>query len=97
MQRPRVNWLGHSSSAPALLAALYRRTPTNEYVFILGLIVWRSSTATHWLVFENDEPGLFGRVYIVEKVDDPAFNPTVVLHTRLDGDSDESKPISFTD
>ncbi|PPQ87857.1 hypothetical protein CVT25_009509 [Psilocybe cyanescens] len=60
-----VNWLGYKNNSPQLFAVLYKnRTP---YVkFIPALLIWRSNSTTDWLIFAEDEPDIFGRVYVTD-------------------------------
>lgn len=89
MRRHGVNWLGHKSSSPKLRAALYKRTHAEHYRFIPGLIIWRDTSTTDWLVFDETNPDLFGRVYVIDILESPSRS-AVIPHNQLDPDDDYS-------
>ena len=80
-----INWLGWGDgTSPTLLAALYKyRTP--QVMCIPALLIWfNDNPSSTWLIFENDEPGLFGRVYVSDE-DDPVIDGEIPgLDTNID-------------
>lgn len=62
-RRYGVNWLGYRSESPQLLAVICQHK-TPDVKFIPGLLIWRAFTTTEWLIFDQDDDTLFGRVYV---------------------------------
>jgi len=57
-----VNWLAYNFNSPSLLAMIYKHgTPDAKY--IPALLIFKDYRST-WLVFDRDEPDLFGRVFV---------------------------------
>ncbi|KAH9487401.1 hypothetical protein JR316_0001476 [Psilocybe cubensis] len=94
-KRSGVNWMAYKRHSPQLLAPVYRQcTPFAK--FVPGLLIWRQSGLTDWLIFDKDEPEVFGRVYITDLVE--FEDPAVIPHERqkmLD-DDDDPIPISVS-
>ncbi|KAH9487365.1 hypothetical protein JR316_0001440 [Psilocybe cubensis] len=67
-RRPGVNWLGYAPTNPHLYAVVYRRG-TPDVKVIPALLIWRETSITDWLIFDQDEPDLFGRVYVNDFID----------------------------
>ncbi|KJA17325.1 hypothetical protein HYPSUDRAFT_46521 [Hypholoma sublateritium FD-334 SS-4] len=89
MRRHGVNWLGHKNSSPQVLAALYKRMPAEDYKFIPGLIIWRGVHTTDWLILDETDPDLFGRVYVIDLRESFA-RTSVIPHNQLDPNDDYS-------
>ncbi|KAF9560317.1 hypothetical protein CPC08DRAFT_708127 [Agrocybe pediades] len=78
-----VSWLGYSK--PLLLALVYSKgAPAIQDNLMPALLVWRTSEHTHWLLFDKDEPGLFGRVLIITYPELPSYYPTLEMYDRDD-------------
>jgi len=64
-----VNWMSYCS--PMLLSLGYKEG-TLKPRFIPALLLWKTGHSTCWLIFENDIPGLFGRVLMTQVYEDEA-------------------------
>ncbi|KAH9487363.1 hypothetical protein JR316_0001438 [Psilocybe cubensis] len=64
-RRPGVNWLGYVPTNPHLSAVVYR-SGTPDVKVIPALLIWRENSITNWLIFDQDEPDLFGRIYATD-------------------------------
>ncbi|PPQ87852.1 hypothetical protein CVT25_009504 [Psilocybe cyanescens] len=84
-----VNWLGYNNQSPQLFAVLYKNQ-TPQVKFIPALLIWRESCTTDWLVFAEDEPDIFGRVYVTNVMEgEEASNIAHGRYPDSDDDSDD--------
>ncbi|PPQ87856.1 hypothetical protein CVT25_009508 [Psilocybe cyanescens] len=84
-----VNWLGYNNESPQLFAVLYKNQ-TPQVKFIPALLIWRESHTTDWLVFAEDEPDIFGRVYVTDVMEgEKSSIITNGRHPDYDDDSDD--------
>jgi len=60
---PGVNWLAYKFETPELLALVYDYGTPNAK-FIPALPIFRDVDNTTWLIFDKDERGVFGRVFV---------------------------------
>lgn len=58
-----VKWIAYRSCLPPTPGTVLKQAIPSE-TFILGLFIWRNATETEWLVFEQGEPDIFGRVIL---------------------------------
>ncbi|KAH9487450.1 hypothetical protein JR316_0001526 [Psilocybe cubensis] len=87
-RRSGVYWVAYKKHSPQLLAPVYRQhTPYAK--FVPGLLIWRRSHLTEWLIFDEDEPELFGRVYVTSLLE--LEKSGVIPHERqkIPDDDDE--------
>ncbi|PPQ83853.1 hypothetical protein CVT25_000913 [Psilocybe cyanescens] len=91
MRRYGVNWLGYKGDSPELLAVIYKQK-TPDVKFVPGLLVWRAYTFTEWLIFDEDEPSLFGRVYVTDFME--LESSAVIPHERQPKPEDYDYPES---
>ncbi|KAH9487403.1 hypothetical protein JR316_0001478 [Psilocybe cubensis] len=91
-RRCGANWVAYNRHSPQLLAPVYRQhTPFAK--FVPGLLIWRQGSSTEWLIFDKDEPELFGRVYVTDRLENE--KPAVIPHERQKiPDDDDDEPIS---
>ncbi|KAH9487407.1 hypothetical protein JR316_0001482 [Psilocybe cubensis] len=91
-RRCGVNWVAYKMHSPQLLAPVYRqRTPFAK--FVPGLLIWRQGISTEWLIFDKDEPELFGCVYVTNRLENE--KPAVIPHERQKiPDYDDDEPSS---
>uniref|UniRef100_A0A8H7YBE1 F-box domain-containing protein n=1 Tax=Psilocybe cubensis TaxID=181762 RepID=A0A8H7YBE1_PSICU len=68
-RRPGINWFGYAPTCPHLSAVVYK-SGTPDVKVIPALLIWREHVITDWLVFDQDEPDLFGRVYVTDYMED---------------------------
>lgn len=57
-----VNWIAYRLFSPQLSALVYKQDSPDERL-IQGHLIWRVPMQTDWLIFEQDDPHLFGCVY----------------------------------
>ncbi|KAF4616464.1 hypothetical protein D9613_008751 [Agrocybe pediades] len=85
-----VNWLAYlPGGSPSLLKVLHRY-PSGSHVdhWIPALLCWKLQHRASWLIFEKDEPDLFGRVMVI---DTESADPPLVCRLPLTADrKDES-------
>ncbi|KAH9487449.1 hypothetical protein JR316_0001525 [Psilocybe cubensis] len=86
-RRDGVNWVAYKSHSPQLLAPVYRQCTPNAK-FVPGLLIWRHNYRTEWLIFDKDEPKLFGRVYVI-KLMEFQMPPCIPHERRLTAEDDE--------
>ncbi|PPQ83852.1 hypothetical protein CVT25_000912 [Psilocybe cyanescens] len=94
MRRYGVNWLGYRNNSPELLAVICNHK-TPDVKFIPGLLIWRAFTTTEWLIFDQEDIALFGRVYITDFM--KLESSVVIPHDRQPNIKEELNPeaISF--
>ncbi|PPQ87855.1 hypothetical protein CVT25_009507 [Psilocybe cyanescens] len=94
-RRYGVNWLGYKNNSPQLSAVLYKNK-TPHVKFIPALLIWRQSCTTDWLIFAEDEPDLFGRVYTTDFMESEtsAVIPYARQSLNYNDDSDNSDDVS---
>ncbi|KAF4612028.1 hypothetical protein D9613_003675 [Agrocybe pediades] len=70
-----VNWMAYDT--PLLQALVYDKGSLDPKENLTpALLVWRTSEYTRWLLFDEEEPELFGRVLEIAFPDCPSFYPT---------------------
>ncbi|KAF9560324.1 hypothetical protein CPC08DRAFT_708137 [Agrocybe pediades] len=80
-----VDWLAYTT--PLLLALVYNKgSPDIQENLTPALLVWRGFEHSRWLLFDKDEPELFGRVLYIDYPDSPAFYPTKKDHLNYEVD-----------
>ncbi|KAF4611674.1 hypothetical protein D9613_003686 [Agrocybe pediades] len=78
-----VNWMAYIN--PLLLALVYNKgSPDIKDNLTPALLIWKTSEHSHWLLFDQDVPELFGRVLLTTYPESPAFYPTLEMY----GDDD---------
>ncbi|KAF4611668.1 hypothetical protein D9613_003688 [Agrocybe pediades] len=78
-----VNWMAYPS--PLLLTLAYNKGSLDTKENLTpALLAWRTSERTHWLLFDKDEPDLFGRVLIITYPELPVLYPTLEMYDRDD-------------
>ncbi|KAF4618493.1 hypothetical protein D9613_010034 [Agrocybe pediades] len=88
-----TNWIAYN--APLLCALVYDKGRADSKENLTpALLVWRAPDANWWLLFDEKEPELFGRVICIAIPDSPSFYPTMTDSSDYDADSfeDETHP-----
>ncbi len=61
-----------------------------------GLIVWRGTHTTDWLVFDKTNPDLFGRVFVIDLLESPSRSSAIPYNQPEDDgiydDDDDYEP-----
>ncbi|KAF9537482.1 hypothetical protein CPC08DRAFT_756452 [Agrocybe pediades] len=61
-----INWLAYLPEGSPSLLTLVHRNPIHDHHAMPALLIWRNSAKTTWLIFDKDEPELYGRVQMLD-------------------------------
>ena len=85
-ERPHgVNWIAYNGSSPKLHAVVYKYK-TAESRFVPALLIWRTDKSTTWLVFDQEDPTLFGKIFVIDLRDAQATG-AIPYNEEVDDDS----------